>query len=141
VLDGFPRTVVQAVELDKELARKSKKIDAVVDLIVDDDVLEKRITGRRSCPVCGAVYHIDSLKPKVEGFCDKCSRQKLVQRPDDKPEVVKQRLITYHQQTAAVVGYYAGENSRKIFKVDAKKTVDEVTTLVFEKLDGLISTR
>ncbi|PKL51220.1 MAG: adenylate kinase [Planctomycetes bacterium HGW-Planctomycetes-1] len=135
VLDGFPRTVVQAAELDKELSRKGQKIDAVVNLVIDDGVIENRLTGRRSCPACGAVYHIDTLKSKVEGVCDKCGG-KLVQRTDDKPEVVKQRLATYHQQTAAVVGYYA-DNGRKILDIDAEKSVDEVTSLVIDKLDSL----
>ncbi|MDD5011141.1 MAG: adenylate kinase [Phycisphaerae bacterium] len=135
VLDGFPRTVVQAAELDKELSRKGQKIDAVVNLVIDDGVIENRLTGRRSCPACGAVYHIDSLKSKVEGVCDKCGG-KLVQRTDDKPDVVKQRLQTYHQQTAAVVGYYA-DNGRKILDIDAEKSVDEVTSLVIDRLDSI----
>lgn len=137
VLDGFPRTVVQAQELDEALAGKDRKIDAIVNLDVDDSVIEKRMTGRRSCPACGAVYHIDTLKPKVEGVCDKCS-EKLVQRTDDKPEVVKQRLQTYHQQTAAVVGYYA-EKGHKILDIEAEKSVDEVTALITGKLDGFIA--
>ncbi len=135
VLDGFPRTVVQAGELDKELSRKEKKIDAIVDLVIDDGILERRLTGRRSCPACNAIYHIDTLKPKAEGVCDKCG-SKLVQRTDDKPQVVKQRLQTYHQQTAAVVGYYA-DNGRKILDIDAEKSVDEVAALITAKLDGL----
>jgi adenylate kinase len=140
VLDGFPRTVVQAAELDKELAQKREKIDAVVNLVVDDDVVEERITGRRSCPVCGAVYHIDTLKPKIEGHCDKCKNQELVQRPDDKPDVVKQRLKTYHEQTTAVVGYYA-DNSQEILDIDADRPVDDVTAQIFEKLDSLVTAR
>jgi adenylate kinase len=116
VLDGFPRTVVQAAELDKELARKKKRIDAVVNLMIDDEVVGNRIMGRRSCPVCGAVYHIDTLRPKTEGYCDKCKNQKLVQRPDDKPDVVKQRLKTYHEQTTAVVGYYT-DNGQEILDI------------------------
>ncbi len=139
VLDGFPRTVVQAAELDNELSRKKKKIDAIINLVIDDSILEKRITGRRSCPACGAVYHVDTLKPKVDGLCDKCS-QKLVQRTDDKPKVVKQRLETYHQQTAAVVGFY-GDKGRQIFDIDAAKSIDEVTALVFKKLDSLAAVR
>jgi adenylate kinase len=137
VLDGFPRTVVQAGELDKELSRKGKKIDAIVDLVIDDGVLERRLTGRRSCPACNAIYHIDTLKPKVEGVCDKCGK-KLVQRTDDKPDVVKQRLETYHQQTAAVVGYYTGKKYR-ILDVDAEKSISEVTSLIFAKLDSLVA--
>lgn len=134
VLDGFPRTVVQADELDKELARKSKKIDAIVNLVVDDAVVEGRMTGRRSCPACGAVYHIDTLKPKIEGFCDKCLSQRLIQRPDDKPEVVKQRLLTYHRQTSAVVGYYT-DTGQKVVNIDADGPVDDITAKIFGELD------
>ena len=139
VLDGFPRTVVQALELDKALVAKGTKIDSIVNLVIDDSVIEKRMTGRRSCPACGAVYHIDTLKPKIDGVCDKCG-EKLVQRTDDKPEVVRQRLQTYHQQTAAVVGYYA-DNGHKILDIDAEKSVDEVTDLVVGKLDRLTAVR
>ena len=70
VLDGFPRTVNQAEELDKSLASAGQKIDAVLNLQVDDQLIAKRMTGRRSCPKCGAVYHIENLKPKVDGKCD-----------------------------------------------------------------------
>ncbi|MBN1788667.1 MAG: adenylate kinase [Sedimentisphaerales bacterium] len=136
VLDGFPRTVVQAQELDKELTGKGQKIDAVVNLVVDDAVVEGRMTGRRSCPACGAVYHIDTLKPKAEGFCDKCPKQELVQRPDDKPEVVKQRLVTYHQQTSAVVGYYS-KSGQKVLDINADGPIDDITAEIFAKLDSL----
>ncbi|MGA2915913.1 MAG: adenylate kinase [Sedimentisphaerales bacterium] len=136
VLDGFPRTVVQGAELDKELARKREKISAVVNLVIDDEIVEKRLSGRRSCPVCGAVYHIDTLKPKIEGCCDKCKGQKLVQRPDDKPEVVQQRLKTYHEQTAAVVDYYSN-SGQEIFDIQADGKIDDITAEIFEKLDSL----
>ncbi|MGB8225912.1 MAG: adenylate kinase [Sedimentisphaerales bacterium] len=140
VLDGFPRTVVQGAELDKELALKAKKISAVVNLVIDDDVVEKRLSGRRSCPVCGAVYHIDTLKPKIDGFCDKCKGQKLVQRADDKPEVVKQRLKTYHEQTAAVVGYYS-DSGQEVLDIEADGPIDDITTEIFEKLNSLVTAR
>jgi len=139
VLDGFPRTVVQAEELDKALAAKNKKIDAIVNLDVDDSVIENRMTGRRSCPACGAVYHIVTLKSKVDGVCDKCG-EKLVQRADDNPEVVRNRLKTYHQQTAPVAGYYS-DNGHKIIDVDSEKSVDEVTKAVIGKLDSISAVR
>jgi adenylate kinase len=81
LLDGFPRTVNQAVELDKSLTDNEMTIDFVLDLQVDDDVVAKRITGRRSCPKCGAVYHIEHLKPTAEGICDNDGVE-LVQRPE-----------------------------------------------------------
>ncbi|HBG27752.1 MAG: adenylate kinase [Planctomycetes bacterium GWF2_41_51] len=139
VLDGFPRTVVQAKELDIALDAKKRKIDAIVDLVIDDSVIENRMTGRRSCPACGTVYHVETLKPKLSGICDSCG-VKLVQRTDDKPEVVRQRLETYHQQTAAVTGYYA-DKGHTILDIDAGKSVDEVTAKMIEKLDRLSMVR
>jgi adenylate kinase len=136
VLDGFPRTITQAAELDKLLASAGQKIDAVLNLNINDEVILRRMTGRRSCPKCGAVYHIENLKPKVEGKCDNDST-KLVQRPDDKPDVVSARLKTYHQQTEPLVAYY--KNNNTVYDIDANKGADEVTGVMFENLDALIS--
>ncbi|HBG78859.1 MAG TPA: adenylate kinase [Phycisphaerales bacterium] len=137
VLDGFPRTVVQASELDRELERKGNSIDAIVNLVIDDSVVENRITGRRSCPACGAVYHLESLKPKVDGFCDKCKGQSLTQRVDDTPDVIRERLKTYHQQTSAVVGYYTGAGG-EVLDVDADRAIDAVTAEIIKNLESLI---
>jgi adenylate kinase len=135
VLDGFPRTVNQAAELDKSLSLAGQKIDAVLNLKVDDQVVAGRMTGRRSCPECGAVYHIEKLKPKVEGICDNDGTE-LIQRPDDSLEVVANRLKTYHQQTEPVVDYYKSNGT--VYDIVADGSVDEVTDLVFKKLDALI---
>jgi adenylate kinase len=135
VLDGFPRTIVQGEELDKALAEIGEKVDGIVDLQVPDEILLARLTGRRSCPACGAVYHVENLKPKVDGICDK-DGEALVQRPDDTSDVVANRLKTYHEQTAAVVGYYKG-NGNVIINIDAAQNVDDVTASVFGELDGL----
>jgi len=135
ILDGFPRTVNQAVELDKSLASSGQGIDVILNLQIDDRVIEERMTGRRSCPECGAVYHIKNLKPKVDGVCDS-DDAKLIQRPDDRPEVVKNRLKTYHRQTEPLVDYY--RESRTVCDIDANKGADEVSVLVFEKLDALV---
>jgi adenylate kinase len=135
VLDGFPRTMVQAEGLDKALARAGEKIDAIVNLVVDDALILPRMTGRRSCPKCGAVYHIATLRPKVEGKCDKGCGD-LVQRPDDTPEVVSNRLKTYHHQTAAVVGYYQKKNA-VILNMDASREISQVSKAIFQKLDSL----
>jgi adenylate kinase len=135
ILDGFPRTVNQAVELDKSLAGSGQDIDVILNLQIDDQVIEERMTGRRSCPKCGAVYHIKNLKPKVEGVCDN-DGTKLIQRPDDGPEVVKNRLETYHRQTEPLVDYY--QESRTLYDIDANKGAGEVSVLVFEKLDALV---
>jgi len=140
VLDGFPRTVNQADELDKSLASANQKIDAVVNLKIDDQIVARRMTGRRSCPQCGAVYHVENLKPKVEGICDNDGAQ-LVQRPDDSPEVVANRLKTYHRQTKPVLDYYKNNSGApKIYNIDADKNPDDVSALIFENLDALSKT-
>ena len=135
VLDGFPRTVAQGEGLDAALEKVGEKIDAIVNLQVPDEPIMDRMTGRRSCPECGEVYHIVNLKPKTDGQCDKgCGA--LVQRKDDTPEVVTYRLETYHEQTAAVVGYYQGKGNT-ILDIDANQDIDKVTASVLEKLDAL----
>lgn len=140
VLDGFPRTVNQAVELDKSLALEDQKIDAVLNLEIDDKVVTERMTGRRSCPQCGTVYHIENLKPKTEGRCDHDGAE-LVQRPDDRLEVVQNRLKTYHQRTEPVVNYYKNNLGAPAFyhHIDANKEADKVSASIFESLDALVS--
>jgi adenylate kinase len=135
VLDGFPRTVNQAKELDQALASNGENIDMALNLKVDDSVVAERMTGRRSCPKCGAVYHIENLRPKVEGICDKDGAT-LLQRPDDGPEVVANRLRTYHQQTEPVVDYY--KNCSTVYDVNANNDANQTTALVFEKLDVFV---
>ncbi len=134
ILDGFPRTVKQAEELDKTLAKAKKSIDIVLNLEVDDKVVEGRITGRRSCPKCGAVYHITNLKPKKDGICDK-DGTKLIQRPDDTLEVVANRLKTYHQQTEPLVEYY--KKAGIVVNIAADKDIEEIKTFVFQKVDEI----
>jgi adenylate kinase len=92
------------------------------------------MTGRRSCPKCGAVYHMKNLRPQVNEICDN-DGTKLVQRPDDAPEVVANRLNTYHRQTEPVVDYY--REFRTVYDIDANDDADEVGDLIFGKLDGL----
>jgi adenylate kinase len=135
ILDGFPRTINQAVELDKSMASDHQQIDVVVNLRVDDKIVAERLTGRRSCPKCGAVYHIINLKPKVDEICDN-DGTKLIQRPDDTPEVVDNRLKTYHEQTKPVVDYYKG--NRTVYDIDANEDAETVSDLIFEKLDAFV---
>ena len=137
VLDGFPRTVNQAAELDKALIARGQQIDAVLNLEIEDQAVTKRITGRRSCPACGAVYHIENLKPKIEGICDK-DGTKLVQRPDDTEQVLANRLETYHRQTEPLVDYYKKNNT--VYDFDADRDPDDVRASMFEKLDVLVKT-
>lgn len=134
VLDGFPRTVNQADRLDKSLADNGQRIDAVLNLKIDDRVVAERMTGRRSCPKCGAVYHIKRFRPKVDEICDN-DGARLIQRPDDSPEVVASRLKAYHQQTEPVVDYYRKNNT--VYDIDANKDADEVTAQLTKSLDTI----
>ena len=136
VLDGFPRTVVQARELDKALTAMGEKIDALLNLKIADTIISARMTGRRSCPVCGAVYHIENLKPKIEGICD-VDGENLVRRPDDEPEVVADRLRIYHSQTVPVVEYY--RRGHQVCEIDAGADIDEVTVTIFAALGELVA--
>jgi len=133
VLDGFPRTVPQAEALDASLAAARSGIDVVVNLLVDDGVVLDRITGRRSCPKCGAVYHVRNMPPKMDELCD-VDGTKLVQRPDDTEGVVKNRLETYYRQTEPVVDYYKAR--RTVHNIDANKDADSVAAVLFKKLDA-----
>lgn len=134
LLDGFPRTLVQARQLDESLRAAGQQIDLVVNLKIADDVAAPRLTGRRSCPSCRAIYHIENLRPKTDGRCDHDGAT-LVQRPDDKDEVVVNRLKSYREQTAAVIDYYR-ENGL-VFDVDATGPVEQVTAAIFRRLDRL----
>jgi adenylate kinase len=134
VLDGFPRTVNQAAGLDRALGGRNERIDAVVNLSVNEEVIVRRITGRRICPKCAAVYHVENLKPKVNGKCDKDGSE-LVQRPDDTAEVVKTRLKNYNEQTAPLVDYYKQKNA--VYDIDANEEAEVVRDRIFSKLDPL----
>lgn len=134
VLDGFPRTVNQAQVLDKSLAAENTEIDMVINLRVDDSVVVERITGRRSCPQCGTVYHVKNMPPKVAGVCDRDGTP-LVQRSDDTEEVVRNRLQTYYKQTEPVVDYYRAQ--RPVQDIDANGDADAVAAVLFRLLDPL----
>ncbi|MCC3304635.1 adenylate kinase [Sneathiella sp. HT1-7] len=125
ILDGFPRTEAQAEALDAMLAEKGLKLDAVIEMKTDDDILVERITGRYTCAKCGAGYHDIFLKPKVEGVCDKCGGTEFSRRSDDNAETVKSRLKAYHDQTAPLLPYYRSKDILK--QVDGMAGIDEVT--------------
>jgi len=105
ILDGFPRTVVQAEALDGTLASMQKKIEHALSITVQDEELLGRLTGRRTCRSCGAMYHVRFNPPKRAGACDACSGE-LYQRDDDKEETIRNRLNVYNQQTAPLIDYY-----------------------------------
>lgn len=123
VFDGFPRTVPQAEALDAVLDELGRRVDRVVLLEADDEVVVQRLAGRRSCPSCGAVYNVHFNPPATEGRCDRCGAE-LVHRKDDEPETVRRRLEVYEEQTAPLVERYEAEAS--LVRVRGDGAVDEV---------------
>lgn len=124
VFDGFPRTVPQAEALDLALDQLGRKVERVVVLEADDDVLVKRIAGRRSCPDCGSVFNVYANAPKQEGVCDKCGAA-LVHRPDDNPETVQNRLDVYKAQTEPLIRFYQGRDG-VLARIPGEGGVDEI---------------
>jgi adenylate kinase len=124
VFDGFPRTVPQAEALDRALAEVGRRVDRVVELEADDEVLVKRMAGRRSCPKCGAVYNVHFNPPAREGKCDKDGTA-LAHRIDDDPTTVRYRLDVYRRDTMPLVRFYQGSGAR-MQTVSADRPVDEV---------------
>ncbi len=118
LLDGFPRTVSQAEALEKILAEMERKITVTINIEVDSDILLRRLTGRRVCRNCAAVYHIETKKSKIEGVCDHCGGE-VYQRTDDTPETVSNRLDVYKKQTEPLIDYYAKKGLLATFKGDA----------------------
>ncbi len=105
ILDGFPRNLVQAEMLSKMLGERGEKIDYVLDIDVDFELIVRRLSKRRVCPACKAVYNLDTIKTKVEGTCDTCGGA-IIKRPDDEEDTVRRRLAVYQEQTAPVIDYY-----------------------------------
>ncbi len=125
ILDGFPRTTPQAEALDEMLKEKGLKIDHVIELVVDDEPMIKRITGRYTCVDCGAGYHAEFQKPSTDGVCDKCGGNEFSRRADDNETTVRSRLNAYHEQTAPIIAYYRESGALK--SVDGMADIEEVT--------------
>ena len=117
LLDGFPRTIFQAEELDKFLEEQGQKLDAVINFQVGHDTLIERLTGRRICKQCGAGYHIVGMPPKVEGICDKCGGE-LEQRKDDTVETAENRIVVYNESTKPLIEYYEKSGALKNFNAE-----------------------
>jgi adenylate kinase len=131
LLDGFPRTVPQAAALDKLLADLGVALDIVLELVVDDDEVVRRLSGRRTCHGCGKVWHLEFDAPSHEGVCDRCGGE-LFQRDDDKPETIAERLRVYARDTAPLIDYYGSQN--KLVGIDAAGPVEDVTERAIDAL-------
>ena len=131
LLDGFPRTLPQAAALDKLLADLGTQLDLVLELVVDDDEVIRRLSGRRQCRGCGKIWHVEFDATSREGVCDRCGGE-LYQRDDDKPEVIAERLKVYGRDTAPLVDYYGAQG--KLVGIDATGPVEDVTARAIDAL-------
>jgi adenylate kinase len=133
IFDGFPRTLAQADALGALLARIGQRLDAVIELRVDDAVLADRITGRYTCGNCGAVYHDRTHPTKVAGVCDACGSTDLRRRADDTEEALRLRLLEYYKKTSPLIGYYHAHGLLRV--VDAMAPVETVAAAIEKVLD------
>ena len=135
LLDGFPRTLTQAKALDNMLNQKSLKLNAVVEMQVDDEALVDRIIGRYSCTACNQGYHGENLKPKVDGVCDNCGSTNFKRRVDDNRETVSSRLEAYHSQTAPLLPYYKEQGVLRV--VNGMVDIGDVSVQINDVLSSL----
>ncbi|MBB3963995.1 MULTISPECIES: adenylate kinase [Rhizobium] len=133
ILDGFPRTLVQADATEAMLKGKGIELSKVVEIQVDDKILADRVSGRYTCANCGAGYHDTNVKPKVEGVCDRCGSTHFKRRPDDNRETVVTRLGAYYKETSPLIGYYYAKG--KLQSVDGMADIDRVTG----EIEGILS--
>jgi adenylate kinase len=132
IFDGFPRNPAQARALDEMLDRRGLKLDAVVEIKVNDEALVERITGRYTCKSCGKGYHDRFEKPRKAGICDVCGGSEFVRRADDNEKTVRDRLGVYNRQTAPLIEYYAAKG--KLRSVDGMAEIGEVTRQIEDVL-------
>ncbi|MDR1134766.1 MAG: adenylate kinase [Clostridiales Family XIII bacterium] len=131
LLDGFPRTLAQAEALDAYLSGNGKKIDKVLLINVTEDMVVRRLSGRRVCRSCGASYHVATMPPAKEGVCDLCSGE-LIQRSDDNEETVRNRIRVYEQQTLPLIEYYRGKGL--LASMDGEAGLEEIFAEIVELL-------
>ena len=128
ILDGFPRTLVQADATESMLQSKGIELDVVIELQVNDSVLVDRVSGRYTCAKCGAGYHDHNHKPKVDGVCDKCGSTEFKRRPDDNAETMTTRLQAYYKETSPLIGYYYAK--KKLKSVDGMAEIGDVSAAI-----------
>jgi adenylate kinase len=136
LLDGFPRTVPQAETLRKLLAEWGTKLDVVLELVVDDDEVVRRLSGRRTCRVCGRIWHVLFEPPDRAGRCDDCGGE-LFQRDDDREQTIRHRLDVYAQQTQPLIAFYADDGI--LLGIDATGPVEEITARAMVALRRFIT--
>lgn len=124
ILDGFPRTSGQAAALDDLMGTRGQQIDAVISLVVDDEAMVGRVSGRYTCAACGEGYHDQFKQPATAGTCDKCGGTEMKRRPDDNAETVRTRLNAYHADTAPLIDYYAARGT--LTEIDAMAEIEAV---------------
>jgi len=134
IFDGFPRTAHQAEALEMLLAERGRTLDHVIELVVDEEALVDRITGRSTCASCGAPYHDTFHVPKVAGTCDICGGHEFKRRPDDNEQTVRTRMAEYRAKTAPILPYY--EEKGLVRRVDGMASVEEVAAAIDAILDG-----
>lgn len=132
ILDGFPRTVEQAQALDTMLKERQKPLAVVLEFNTSEEVILSRLTGRWSCPGCGANYHVKNVIPKKAGFCDACGTA-LTQRQDDKTETIRERLKVYHDQTEPLIQFY--EKLKLLHRVNGNLNIDPLQKELWARLD------
>jgi len=132
ILDGYPRTLVQADALKAAMGARGESLDLVIEITVDDAVLVDRVSGRYSCGSCGAVYHDTTHRPKVDGTCDRCGSSTFKRRADDNAETMRSRLMTYYRETSPLIGYYHALGLLR--RVDGMGTMDEVSAAISKAL-------
>ena len=135
LLDGFPRSLAQAEALDELLVARGLRLDGAIELVVEDEVLVRRLAGRFVCGACGAGYHDRYRRPETEGACDVCGESRFLRRDDDKEETVRARLGVYRDRTAPLLPYF--EARGVLSKVDGMAGIDTVTRRIRESLAGL----
>ncbi|MCD1626288.1 MAG: adenylate kinase [Paracoccaceae bacterium] len=133
IFDGFPRTLAQADALTDLLAATGAKLDAVIEMQVDDAALVARVTGRFTCGDCGEVYHDVTHRPAAEGVCDKCGSTNMKRRADDNEESLRQRLMEYYKKTSPLIGYYYAKGQLRT--VDGLAEIDDVQQAIAAILD------
>ena len=133
LFDGYPRTIAQAIAFDEMLKELNIKLDVVVNIDVEDDIIVSRIINRRTCPSCGRGYNLVSLKPKMEGVCDDCGTP-LYQRKDDNEETIKSRLEVYNRQTKPLIEYYEKQNL--LLQIDGAGEISEVAKNIIAGMEA-----